>query len=171
MYFTWCWSGPHHTFPSTTARDRIKSRKYRHREKLGQLNRIAKKWLMSTALIYIYIYIYIYVYIYIYIYIYYIYIYIYIYYIYIYIYISYMQKWYPPKSATTWHKIHDFSEVIIQVPKNIHPSWAIWYIYKSCTLLWKLHNIFNQVEQYFESCNMHDILWSWINIITACMYV
>ena len=27
MYFTWFWSGPHHTFPSTTTRDRIESRK------------------------------------------------------------------------------------------------------------------------------------------------
>ena len=26
MYFTWCWSGPHHTFPSTNARDIIESK-------------------------------------------------------------------------------------------------------------------------------------------------
>ena len=37
-------------------------------------------------------------------------------------------------------------------PKNIHPSWAVWYISKSCTIFWELHDIFNKVEQYFESC-------------------
>ena len=26
MYFTWCWSGPHHTFPSTNTRDIIESK-------------------------------------------------------------------------------------------------------------------------------------------------
>ena len=36
MYSTWCWSGPHHTFPSTTARDRIESRKMTSR-KIWQL--------------------------------------------------------------------------------------------------------------------------------------
>ena len=36
MYFTWWWSGPHHTFPSTTARDRIESRKSTSR-KIRQL--------------------------------------------------------------------------------------------------------------------------------------
>ena len=50
-------------------------------------------------------------------------------------------------------------------PKNKHPSWALWYISKSCTIfescmiyLTKLNNIL-KVAWYFES---------WINIILAC---
>ena len=50
MYFTWCWSGPHHTFVSITARNRIESRKSTPK-KNWSINRIAKNWLMSTALV------------------------------------------------------------------------------------------------------------------------
>ena len=50
MYFTWCWTGPHHTFLSITARDGIKSRKSTSK-KISQWIESKKNWLMSTALL------------------------------------------------------------------------------------------------------------------------
>ena len=73
-----------------------------------------------------------------------------------------------------WFMLQIFSSMILHhlcnmnnkhmFPKNMHPSWVEWYISKSCTIFRKLHNIFDQVERYFDS---GMIFLSWIYMISA----